>query len=261
MQCNSQIIKNIKGLLVVDCAKPAQSLSPIIDKINEAIMDKYLLITRFYNPDALSANNTDATIATDSASRESVEVSPMRVGVTAVCESCEGTLIKALQSKGSLSGFIIDNNGGLWGKKDDNGKLVPVTVKVISVSLPNGLSVSGTNLPAVQLTVDFGTINEVAEWRLIKVDGADSADDYLIPEVADLVIKKTTDLEYSLSLADLLGNDITTNTSFESCFSCSDSGATWSNNTLTVTAVPFTLTQTKLVDGFMTAKETYVVNE
>ena len=262
MNCNNNLIKNIAGILLVNCEKAFQTFEATLDKVNEEIVSKGLIPLRWYNPDSMAANNTDATIAQDTAGRESVEVNPMRVGFTAIMESVEGTLIKALGAKGSAKGYLVDRNGSLWASYDSVApKLMPVTVKVISVSLPNGISVSGTNLPAVQVTVDLGTVNEVADFRIFKIEGADSADDYLAPEVADFKLLKTSDLHYTMKAYDLMGNIITSNTAFEGSWSCSDTGATWNGAELTVTAVPFTLKQDKLFDGFTASKETILVNE
>lgn len=203
MKCSNDLINNIKGMLLFNCDKSNNTFaglalaSATATTINGLIADGSLLYVPFKKAsDALSANNQDADVATDG--YRTTDVNSARIGINALLDCIFGqTINQALKAGGAQMGYLVHKDGYLIGKLSDDGttwEMIKLNVTLPS-PLPNTPSVNSTNMPNVQISVNFGSTEEVADWRMNAFAGLTSPNDLLELEMADLVPTSTTTAE------------------------------------------------------------------
>lgn len=211
MRCPNKIIATALGILLYNCDKSNNTFggftpgTDTLSTINGKIADGSVVYLPFMKAaDAVAANNEDATIATDG--YRQMVVNAARIGITARLDCVAETLLKAQRASGALLGYVVTKEGYLIGGKIESGVLSMIKLEVTMPSpFPNGNFANGSNLPNVQVQINFGTVTEVAEWRMRSFAGLNSPDDLFELEVADAEYKTTT----TIQLTDLLGNNLT----------------------------------------------------
>ena len=217
MKCSKNLIKTAAGLLLYNCDFPQNDFSTLTitadgkvsqSAVDAAIASGKLIFVHWSAPDALSANNTEGILATNTEGTEVVQMSEAGVAMTANLSAIEGTLQLAQIASGSHSGYIVMRDGSIIGKVSaDNTTLEMVDVKVTTPNaLPNSPFANNTDLPMVQININFGKISEVESWRVRRSNTATSIEDFPMYEVADLYKKSTT----TAALTDMAGSVITT---------------------------------------------------
>ena len=211
MKCPNKTIATAMGILLYNCDKTNNTFAGFtvgtdtISTINGKIADGSVVYLPFLKAaDAVAANNEDATTATDG--YRQMVVNEARIGITAKldCVFAE-TLLKAQRASGALLGYVVTKDGNLIGGKIESGVHSMIKLEVSMPSpFPNGNFANGSNLPNVQVTINFGTVDEVAEWRMRSYNGLNEASDLLEVEVADAEYKTTT----TIQLVDLFGNNL-----------------------------------------------------
>lgn len=209
MKCPNKTIATAMGILLYNCDKTNNTFAGFtvgtdtISDINGKIADGSVVYLPFLKAaDAVAANNEDATTATDG--YRQMVVNEARIGITAKldCVFAE-TLLKAQRASGALLGYVVTKEGNLIGGKIESGVHSMIKLEVSMPSpFPNGVFANGSNMPNVQVTINFGEAGEVAEWRMRSFTGLNSANDLLEVEVADAEYKTTT----TIQLNDLFGN-------------------------------------------------------
>ena len=211
MKCPKNIIATAVGILLYNCDKSNNTFAgfaPATDTlsdINGKIADGSLVYLPFKKAaDAVSAANEDATTATDG--HRTIVVNEARIGDNAILDCLfSSTLLKAMRASGGVLGYVVDKDGYLIGGKIESGVLSMIKLEVTMPSpFPNGNFANGSNMPNVQVAINFGTVTEVSEWRMRSFAGLNSADDLLEVEVADAEYKTTT----TIQLVDLFGNNL-----------------------------------------------------
>lgn len=208
MKCTKNLIIGASGLLLYNCEKTGNTFvglnlaSDNLATINGLIADGSLIYLPFLNSaDAISANNEDATIATDGVDVE--QINSARIGINALLSSQFGTIVKALRASGAVQGYVVLKNGMIAGQNGSSlFEMIDIDVTMPS-PMPNGIFVTGS-LPNIQVQISFGQVEDVAEWRVRSVSGLNSADDLLELEEADLIISSAT----TATLTDFAGNVI-----------------------------------------------------
>lgn len=203
MKCSNDLINNIKGMLLFNCDKSNNIFAGFslaiddVSTINTLIADGSLLYVPFKKAsDAVSANNEDAAVATDG--YRTTDVNSARIGINALLDCIFGqTINQALKAGGAQMGYLVHKDGYIIGKLSENGKIwemIKLNVTLPS-PFPNTPSVNSTNMPNVQISVNFGSTEEVADWRMNAFAGLTSSNDLLELEMADLVPTSTTTAE------------------------------------------------------------------
>lgn len=211
MKCTKNIILTAAGILVYNCDKSNNSFTGLntatdtVATINSAIANGSLRYLPFLkSSDAISANNEDGTSVTDQ--EDTIQVSSARIGITAMLNSRFGSLMKASKINGAVMGYVVTKEGFIVGQPSADGSTLDM-VK-IEVSMPSPLpnsAFAGSNMPNVQVAINFGKVEVVEGWRIRAFSGINSAEDLLELEIADLVPLTTT----TAKLVDFLGETIT----------------------------------------------------
>ena len=193
MKCSNDLINNLKGMLLFNCDKSNNTFAGLalasanVSTINGLIADGSLLYVPFKKA---------SDVATDG--YRTTDVNSARIGINALLDCIFGqTINQALKAGGAQMGYLVHKDGYLIGKLSDDGttwEMIKLNVTLPS-PFPNTPSVNSTNMPNIQISVNFGSTEEVADWRMNAFAGLTSPNDLLELEMADLVATSTTTAE------------------------------------------------------------------